>query len=402
MTDYMREALACYNGGAYRGCVVLSFIALFEDLRQKLAQLAKVNSTAKLIWKDVEQRAEDQQVFETYMVDQLKSEKLISDADAWRLEQIRNLRNKAAHPSGIHASPEEARYAYFETIDKFLSQPVLKTTHAVDELLTRLANENFFPTSAMSDVADIVSAEMVAIHAAATPYLIESLSKAMGGSESPVPENATRFLVGLARTGGDEILQNLKTRVVKARAEDKSSVRQVVRIIAANPKLLIGSENTTLLRLNALFIAHVDDFSARATEKRTTHPPVLLANMIAAVGTDFVQQHFSSFLDKVLSRYYYSMPLINAFVNVPALREKLVQTWKEAAAAWDFDISNSFSEHVPEFDEIVPRVLTSKEALEIVSGIARAASNNAFKAIDIRNSGFSSVPNLKRLCSAPS
>jgi hypothetical protein len=33
MIDYMREALACYHAGAYRGCIVMSYLALFDDLR---------------------------------------------------------------------------------------------------------------------------------------------------------------------------------------------------------------------------------------------------------------------------------------------------------------------------------------------------------------------------------
>nr|CAC9147454.1 Uncharacterised protein [Escherichia coli] len=32
LKEYMREALICYMTGAHRACVVLSFIAIFEDL----------------------------------------------------------------------------------------------------------------------------------------------------------------------------------------------------------------------------------------------------------------------------------------------------------------------------------------------------------------------------------
>ncbi len=36
LKEYMREALICYMTGAHRACVVLSFIAIFEDLFKKL------------------------------------------------------------------------------------------------------------------------------------------------------------------------------------------------------------------------------------------------------------------------------------------------------------------------------------------------------------------------------
>lgn len=177
ITDYMREALGCYNAAAYRACIVLCYIALFDDLRQKLGQLRHVNSIAKTISDEVEKRANDQQIYEKYMVDQLKATGLITEIEGFRLEQVRLLRNKAAHPSGMHPSPEEARYVYFETIDKFLSQQVLKTTHGVDDLIARLANDNFFPSGNAQEVAAIVSSEIDSLHSLALPYLLENWSR---------------------------------------------------------------------------------------------------------------------------------------------------------------------------------------------------------------------------------
>jgi len=89
--DYMREAIACYSGGAYRGCIVMSYIAMFDDIRGKLAELAKVNSDAKKISKDVEKRAGNQEIFETYMADQLKSKGLLEEIKYQRLNLVRDL-----------------------------------------------------------------------------------------------------------------------------------------------------------------------------------------------------------------------------------------------------------------------------------------------------------------------
>ena len=44
---FMREAMGCYTASAYRGCIVLSYLALFDDLKLKLAELAKINSVDK-------------------------------------------------------------------------------------------------------------------------------------------------------------------------------------------------------------------------------------------------------------------------------------------------------------------------------------------------------------------
>src|SRR4051794_34582378 len=75
--DYMSESLKCYQAGAFRACVVLSYIALFDDLRRKLAPLAVLNSKAKEIHEEIEKKAKDQEVFESLFADKLSSVNMI-------------------------------------------------------------------------------------------------------------------------------------------------------------------------------------------------------------------------------------------------------------------------------------------------------------------------------------
>lgn len=71
--DYMRKAMNSYMSGAYRGCIVLSYIALFDDLLAKLSELSKVNKAAKSIYMAAEKKKTDQEVFESHLIDQLGS-----------------------------------------------------------------------------------------------------------------------------------------------------------------------------------------------------------------------------------------------------------------------------------------------------------------------------------------
>ena len=222
IADYMREALGCYSAGAYRACVVLSYIAVFDDLRQKLEQLAAVSAAAKEIFREVQTRANDQQVFESRMIESLKSHSLISEGEGFGLEQIRVLRNKAAHPSGLHPSAEQARYVYFETVDKFLSQNVLKTTHAVDNILLRLRNDNFFPSQNVTDVTSITTMETSSIHHLAFPYLIIKLIESEGSPEAVLARNAALLLIGLAARAEAALDQELRARLLVTKAVDSS------------------------------------------------------------------------------------------------------------------------------------------------------------------------------------
>jgi len=61
---------------------------------------------------------------------------------------------------------------YRTVIDNFLSQQLLKTTHAVDAVLGRLDKANLFPTTNLEEVVAIARAELEEIHPAAYPYLL--------------------------------------------------------------------------------------------------------------------------------------------------------------------------------------------------------------------------------------
>ena len=78
----------------------------------------------------------------------------------------------SAHPSGHKPSPEEARFIFFENVDRFLSKPILSTTHLVDDLVTRLKNTNLFPSTSIADIRDVVRDELANLHDEAMPQLV--------------------------------------------------------------------------------------------------------------------------------------------------------------------------------------------------------------------------------------
>jgi hypothetical protein len=157
VASYLREALQCYGTGAYRGCIVLSHIALFDGLRRKIKALAPVNSIAKSVSDEIEPLAEAQQVFELSLIHKLKTATIITTLEAQSLEQLNKQRNKAAHPSGHLVTAEEARFVFSEIIQKFLSQPIRQTSYVVDQIVSKISEPNFFPNSQMPDMVAVVT-----------------------------------------------------------------------------------------------------------------------------------------------------------------------------------------------------------------------------------------------------
>ncbi len=91
----MAEALRCYNAEAFRACVVLSYIAVFDDLREKLIPLTQVNVKAKTIYQYIEKKANNQEVFESDLANQLASTGLIDARQKTKLDTVIQLREVA-------------------------------------------------------------------------------------------------------------------------------------------------------------------------------------------------------------------------------------------------------------------------------------------------------------------
>jgi hypothetical protein len=394
--DYMREALACYNSGAYRACIVLSYIALFDDLRQKLSQLGVLSTVARDVSRQVEERAEEQQVFESFMIDKLKAASLITEPDAFRLDQIRQLRNKAAHPSGMHASPEEARYVYFETIDKFLSRAVLETTHAADGILERLSNENFFPLTTIDDITAIVTSEMESIHSMTTPYIIVKLVERAGDANTTLSLNAKRFLIGLASQNNLSINDELCARLITKKADDGNYGGLLMSLIAANPDLIKRVDSATLIRLRGIFEASVESNKHKITTG-LGHPANLLPKLLDRLGEEYLLANFKKFSEQATEVFCYSIPLVRTVNKSPILHGKLKGVWLENAGSSNFDTANSFAKTVPSIDSFLPNMLESSTAFDLVINVIRAANWNAFESIALRDERFGSTPQLKLL-----
>jgi hypothetical protein len=395
IAEYMREALGCYNAAAYRACVVLSYIAVFDDLRRKLAQLGSINSTAKTISKEVEQRATGQQIYESYMVDQLKAENLITEIEAFRLEQIRVLRNKAAHPSGLHPSAEEARYVYYEAIDKFLSRPVLNTTHGVDRIIKELNNNNFFPSRNLDDVKMVVSGEMSTLHHLATPYLVSRLVESSDSVEETLSANAKLFISGLAAKDDVFIRKQLQQRLLIPKANDSSKSALLTGVVSVNPMLLTDLDSTTLIRLRSMLEASVDSYKYKPVAG-VGHPAQLLWNLVDKLGSEYVTANFLGFAESVATAFCYTVPVIQAAGKSALVHKLLLNRWKENAGSGQFAIANTFAESVPQLDSLL-MFLEPEEAFDIVLAVCRAAKWGAYGAISLRDQTFSSTPSLLSL-----
>jgi hypothetical protein len=394
--DYMSEALRCYHASAFRACVVLSYIALFDDLRAKLASLASVNKQARVIHDEIEKKAKDQEIYETYLADQLAAARVIDAAQKLNLDLIIKLRNKAAHPSGVHASAEEARHVFFETIDKFLSKPALQATAAVDAIIDALAQGNFFPTNQINDVQSIVETEISALHDQAVPYLIQKLVEGYEAHGSVRPP-ARSFLSGLAALKDPRIRSELQKRIVIGKGQSKDYASVIVSLLRVDPELATGLDPVPLKRISALLKVLI--ISAATSEKvnRLANPLGWLAAFVRARGQVGVWQDYQSVVEALNRKYLYDPELMKVVADKGPIQEAYFELFLERARSTQFDTANPAAKAVSELSESLGAQISSEKAFRVLAAVTKAAEYNAFDALSLRDSNFSQAKELRKL-----
>lgn len=395
--DYMKEAMSCYMANAYRACIVLTYLALFDDIVKKLGELGKVNRKAKKIHDEAQNKIHEQDVYENYLIEQLASNSLIPKLDTTFLDILRQLRNKSAHPSGHRASAEEARFVFYESINRFLSKPILTTTQLVDDILARLDDQHFFPSSSINKIADIVKKEILNIHHETFPYLVNKVLEKYLNSNSDLKRNSGFFLNGLAHLKDDQLSICLKKYVIDTKCSDSKCSSIILQIISANGSILSNLEPVTFDRLKAVISNSIENVKLSDDDSKLSHPSAVLNSILQDCGENLIVSQFKEQLIQLFQKNIFSI----SFISRMSGNEKVVKLYLEEAyrqaGSNDFHTANNFSENISGVDNYLFKSLTGEQASELIINIYKAAEYGAWRAESLKSSEFSSIPKIKSI-----
>lgn len=395
--DYMKEAMSCYMANAYRACIVLTYLALFDDIVKKLGELGKVNRKAKKIHDEAQNKIHEQDVYENYLIEQLASNSLIPKLDTNFLDILRQLRNKSAHPSGHRASAEEARFVFYESINRFLSKPILTTTQLVDDILARLDDQHFFPSSSINKIADIVEKEILNIHHETFPYLVNKVLEKYLSSNSDLKRNSGFFLNGLAHLKDDQLSICLKKYVIDKKCSDSKCSSIILQIISANGSLSSNLEPVTFDRLKAVISDSIENFKSSDDDSEFSHPSAVLNSILQDCGENLIVSQFKEQLIQLFRKNIFSI----SFISRMSGNEKVIKLYLEEAyrkaGSNDFNTANNFSENISGVDNYLFESLTGEQASELIINIYKAAEYGAWRAKSLKSSEFSSIPKIKSI-----
>lgn len=394
--DYMREALTCYMTKAYRGCIVLSFIALFDDLTNKLEALASINKVARKIYSEIKIRKDEQQIYENYLIEQLTTHKLLPEIDAIFAGILRELRNKSAHPSGHRPSAEEARYVFFEVIDRFLSKPIFSPTHLVDEILDRLKNSNFFVDLNIDQITEVVKEEVSSLHNQAFIILINKLINLLEKEiDDPLLSNVKYFINGLATLNQNEVNHNLKKLIVKAKSDNADYNDLILEIISLQPSIFLDSDKISISRIKKVLLEKIMLSNLSLHQQQVKHPARVLVNISDAYSDKDFHDVFYEILEKLFAKAPNLKLLSSLFKDKPLVFGKYLDLITSKLSSNSFEIANGFCEKICGTEEVYLNYINNKQSFEIITAISSSAVVGAFKAENIVRSQFSSITATK-------
>jgi len=155
---YIAEAVACYRAGAFRACIVVTWVAVVFDIIYKLDELTlagdKNAEKRRIDFDDFRKKADitNSLKFERQVLAMAKDEfELISPLEYEDLQRLLADRNRCAHPSMnghdeiYRPTAELARYHLRNTVTHLLQHQPVQGKAALDRL-EREVNSVYFPT----------------------------------------------------------------------------------------------------------------------------------------------------------------------------------------------------------------------------------------------------------------
>jgi len=140
------EAVRCFQQGAYRAALVMTWLAIAEALRYRFAVAAEQDAELTGLLEELAEREKERYAIDSFLLDQAKKHELVSDHEHRDLTHIRDQRNRYGHPSGATPSRTQVAAALDTAVQTVLSRPALHRKEWAAALVKRAATDRtFFP-----------------------------------------------------------------------------------------------------------------------------------------------------------------------------------------------------------------------------------------------------------------
>jgi hypothetical protein len=243
---YIGEAVACYRAGAFRACVVVTWIAVVYDIIEKFRELALTgdkNAEQKMAQFDKIVAASDivaVLAFERSLLDVARNSfELLSEVEHAALKRLQEDRNRCAHPTFFGSgeiyipSPELARSHIRSAVEYLLQYPPMQGKAALERVISEVSSE-YFPGEKDGAVQILRGGPLAQARPALVRNLLIVLLKQLLFGELPRPEHIRRSVAARAviemhpKTSHSTLAE--KVNAILLSLEDKHLMRGVATV----------------------------------------------------------------------------------------------------------------------------------------------------------------------------
>ncbi len=336
--QYLKEAITSYKIGNYRSAIITSWIAAMFNLINKFQILVQDReSIAIKHWKIIKPKIENHQNWETELIQAAKASDMISQYELNSLENLREKRNKYAHPSFdeigelFEPTPEEVRYFIRSLYDLVFSQPAQLGSFYVNKIIQNIKKTNFFAHKPFIEELylskELVVEKFSKVNKRQSCRLIKSMFKDLyHPDDKDHKNNLLCFIINLWEYVDDDIVTEISMSFDQY-IDEGNLDDEVFAALITYPEKIITLSSNSQIRLKNIFKEEIlrKNFYANSINKLLSFSDLLpdfkriFDNFISHAGNhnQYTASYIFDILDKKLFIEKFGHNLIKDF------REKL-------------------------------------------------------------------------------
>jgi hypothetical protein len=366
--------------------------AVFDSLRRLFEQAAELEPTAKAIASHVDIQKKSGSSWEGWMLDKIRSDKLLNPDTITALSRIYSFRNQAAHPSENDPSERDARYIYETAVDHFLGRVLELPSLVMEDIVCGLSHESYFLDLTLDAVIRKVSEELSRLEQRNWPVLIDKLVKIAEASagDTTAADNASSFLGGMLHVESPKTIDWIYRRAFKrSRFFDRNRHAYLADLLCSRPemmRLFKGDERTTLDTLLASNISVRPDRDALW----------LLESMFEEFKNEEFTSHTHGFdltVSAIVQRHWTDPRVINGLKK--GLYRLIVDTLLLKFRTADTKEEGAIANLLISLDSEIADGTTGSDAFEFVKALCSDRFDGPVKAL--RDSHFEKIPRIRKL-----
>ncbi|MEG1592235.1 hypothetical protein [Chryseobacterium sp.] len=190
------EIIGCLNAGFLRSAYIMSWIAIAENLKNKILQSSNLgDERATVALQNIEDAESNKKSVDKIILDKVNELSLTDANEKTILEFLWSQRCVFAHPYEIAPSEDQVKHIIDQLVNICLSKPLLYKKNFLLELINNLVTKSFFLTGDQQKQMDYFHTIMLRVTEDLHPFLFKTLLFELGKIESDNSKSNTQLSI---------------------------------------------------------------------------------------------------------------------------------------------------------------------------------------------------------------